>query len=228
MRTETFVAIAMVILLLPSVCLASDAGAMDDFWDKVNYSLGHQIGTDLKGQGAEINEEALATGIADALSEAPPRVNPEEMQTLLRQLKQKLVADQQQKEFERRKEAYRKEGKVFLEANAKKEGVVALPSGLQYKVLTEGKGRKPGPADTVTVHYRGTFIDGTEFDSSYERKEPTKFQVDGVIEGWTEALQLMKEGAKWQVFVPSDLAYRERGPLAGRTLLFDIELISVE
>ncbi len=228
MRTEIFVAIAVAVLLLPSVCPAADAGAITDFWDKVNYSLGHQIGTDLKGQGAGVNAEALSAGIADALAEAPPQLSPEEMQTILRQLKQKLVAEQQEKESQLRKEAYRKEGKEFLEANTKKEGVVTLPSGLQYRVLTEGTGRKPGPTDTVTVHYRGTFIDGTEFDSSYSRKEPTKFQVDGVIEGWTEALQLMQEGAKWQVFVPSELAYRERGPLAGRTLLFEIELISVE
>jgi len=129
-------------------------------------------------------------------------------------------------------EKNKKEGEVFLAENKKKEGVVALPSGLQYKVLNPGTGKKPKDSDTVTVHYRGTFINGTQFDSSYFLGQPVTFPVKGVIRGWTEALQLMQEGAKWQLFIPSHLAYGERG--AGNqvgpntTLIFEVELISTQ
>jgi FKBP-type peptidyl-prolyl cis-trans isomerase FklB len=123
------------------------------------------------------------------------------------------------------------EGEAFLAENGKKEGVVTLPDGLQYKILKEGDGAKPKATDTVTVHYRGTLISGTEFDSSYKRKEPVSFPVNGVIAGWTEALQLMKVGSKWQLFIPSTLAYGERGagPDLGpnATLIFEVELISI-
>ena len=129
-------------------------------------------------------------------------------------------------------EKNKKEGETFLAENKKKEGVKTLPSGLQYKVITEGTGKMPKETDTVTTHYRGTLIDGTEFDSSHKRGQPATFAVKGVIKGWTEALQLMKEGSKWQLFIPSELAYGERG--AGQTigpyatLIFDIELISIQ
>ena len=129
-------------------------------------------------------------------------------------------------------EKNKKEGEIFLETNKKKEGVQTLPSGLQYKVLKAGAGKKPTATDTVTVHYRGTLIDGKEFDSSYRRGKPATFPVNGVIPGWTEALQLMEEGAKWELFIPSNLAYGERsaggdiGPNA--TLIFEVELISIE
>jgi len=129
-------------------------------------------------------------------------------------------------------EKNKREGEIFLEANKKKEGVQTLPSGLQYKVLKAGAGKKPTTTDTVTVHYRGTLIDGKEFDSSYQRGKPATFPVNGVIPGWTEALALMEEGAKWELFIPSNLAYGERG--AGReigpnaTLIFEVELISIE
>jgi FKBP-type peptidyl-prolyl cis-trans isomerase FklB len=116
----------------------------------------------------------------------------------------------------------------FLAANAKKDGVVTTPSGLQYKVLEAGTGRTPGATDTVTVNYRGTLIDGKQFDSSYDRGKPATFRVDGVIAGWTEALQMMKEGAKWQLFIPQELAYGERGQLRDKTLIFDVELLSVD
>ncbi|MHB8811358.1 MAG: FKBP-type peptidyl-prolyl cis-trans isomerase, partial [Desulfobulbaceae bacterium] len=125
------------------------------------------------------------------------------------------------------KEKYRGEGREFLEQNAKTTGVVTLASGLQYKIDRHGTGKSPGPHDTVKVHYRGTLLDGSEFDSSYRGKTAGEFRVDGVMAGWTEALQLMKEGAKWRIFVPVDLAYGERGPLADRTVIFDIELIEV-
>jgi FKBP-type peptidyl-prolyl cis-trans isomerase FklB len=142
---------------------------------------------------------------------------------------------QQKKDMEKQAAVAKKNldaGQAFLEANKKKEGVVTLPSGLQYKVVTEGKGKQPKSTDTVVAHYRGTLINGTEFDSSYQRNEPATFPVGGVIKGWQEALPLMKEGAKWQVYIPSDLAYGPRG--AGgdigpnEVLIFDIELLSVK
>jgi FKBP-type peptidyl-prolyl cis-trans isomerase FklB len=137
-----------------------------------------------------------------------------------------------QRESKERAEKNLAEGKAFLEENKKKEGIKTLPSGLQYKVITEGSGRTPKATDTVTVHYRGTLINGTEFDSSYKKGQPATFQVSGVVRGWTEALQLMKEGSKWQLFIPSELAYGERaaGPQIppGSTLIFEVELISIK
>jgi len=137
---------------------------------------------------------------------------------------------QSEKRADRRsnKERYLAEGRDFLAANAKKDGVVALPSGLQYIVLKEGAGRKPGLHDTVVVHYLGRLTDGTEFGSSYRKTGPEKRRVDSLIPGMKEALQLMKEGAKWRIFVPADLGYGERGPLADRTVIMEVELISVE
>jgi FKBP-type peptidyl-prolyl cis-trans isomerase FklB len=145
---------------------------------------------------------------------------------------QKEVMAKQQEAVKKLGEKNKAEGEAFLAENKKKEGVTTLPSGLQYKAVKAGSGKKPKATDTVTVHYRGTSIDGTEFDSSYRRGQPVSFPVNGVIPGWTEALQLMEEGAKWQVFIPSGLAYAERG--AGReigpnaALIFEIELISIQ
>ncbi len=135
-----------------------------------------------------------------------------------------------EKEFKEKADKNLAAGKAFLEENKKKEGVTALPSGLQYKVLKEGAGKTPKAADTVTAHYRGTLTDGTEFESSYKKEKPLTFKVDGVIKGWTEALLLMKEGSKWQIVIPPDLAYGERGsPVIppNSTLIFEVELISV-
>ena len=155
----------------------------------------------------------------------------EEIHDVLTTFKKEFVAKQQEL-AKQQGEKNKKEGEIFLEANKKKEGVQTLPSGLQYKVLKAGSGKKPAATDTVTVHYRGTLIDGKEFDSSYERGKPATFPVNGVIPGWTEALPLMEEGAKWMLFIPPTLAYGERG--AGReigpnaTLIFEVELISIE
>ena len=174
----------------------------------------------------ELNAEAVVQGISDALSDAKPQLSPVKMNATLVELKKKVVAEQSK----RRKEtelARVKEGKQFLEENAKKEGVITTESGLQYKVIKAGAGNSPGPEDRVTVHYRGTLIDGKEFDSSYKKGEPATFKLNGVIRGWSEGLQLMKEGGKSQFFIPADLAYGNRGPLGNYTLIFDVELISV-
>lgn len=207
--------------------VAADALDFEDETIRVNYSLGYQIGGDFKRQGVEMNAEAVVQGIRDALSEAKPQMDPAAMNKTLVELKRKVVAEQQER---RKKTEYARlaAGKKFLEENAKKDGVMTTDSGLQYKVIKQGTGKSPGPQDQVKVHYKGTLIDGKEFDSSYKKGEPASFRLDGVIKGWSEGLQLMKEGGKSQLFVPADLAYGNRGPLGNYTLIFDVELISVD
>jgi len=216
----------LIVVLLANIGFAGEPIQLKDENERLSYSYGFQIGDSLKSNKVTVNPEALIQGLQDALGGAEPRMTQEEMRATLQQLQDKIRVA---KYAERRKkgEGYRGEGREYLAENAKKPGVVTLPSGLQYKVIREGKGKSPGPHDSVTVQYRGTLINGSEFDSSYRKGEPATFRVDGVIKGWTEALQLMKEGAKWQLFIPADLAYGERGALADRTLIFDVELISV-
>ena len=216
-------------LLACGPCVAEEKAALGDPNDRINYSLGYQIGGDLKRQRVEINREALLQGIEDAVNGAEPRLSREEMQTMLVELKRQVVAAQQEERAAREKQNL-EAGVAFLSENAKRDGVISLPSGLQYRVLAAGSGRQPKATDTVTVHYRGTLIDGTEFDSSYSRKQPATFRADRVIDGWREALQLMQEGAKWELFIPARLAYGKRG--SGRippfsTLVFEVELLSV-
>ena len=224
----TIVAVVSVSLFF-NPCIASEEVEIKDENDKVSYSVGYQVGGDFRKQGVDLNPEALLNGIQDALSEKPPLMTPEEMRKTLVELKKRIAAEQREK----RKLAADKtlgKGKAYLAENAKKGEVKVLPSGLQYRVSKAGTGRTPKATDTVTVHYRGTLIDGTEFDSSYKRNKPAKFRIDRIIAGWTEALQLMKEGAKWKLFISPDLGYGERG--AGKippnsTLIFEVELISV-
>ena len=194
---------------------------------KFSYTAGYQIGQNLKRQNLDLDSKAFSQGAQDAITNAKPRLKPEEMQAAV-QAQQKKDMEKQEAQAKKNLEA----GQAFLEANKKKEGVVALSSGLQYKVITEGKGKQPKGTDTVVAHYRGTLINGTEFDSSYQRNEPASFPVAGVIKGWQEALPLMKEGAKWQVYIPADLAYGPRGAGGAigpnEALVFDIELLSVK
>ena len=193
---------------------------------KFSYTAGMQVGQNVKRQNLDFDAKAFALGVQDALSNAKPKLSPEQMRA--------AVEGFQKKEMAKREAVAKKNqdaGQAFLEANKKKEGVTTLPSGIQYKVLQEGNGKQPTAIDTVSVHYRGTLTDGTEFDSSYARNEPAIFQVSQVIKGWQEALPLMKEGSKWQVFIPADLAYGPRGAGGAigpnETLIFEIELISV-
>lgn len=222
-------AIIISIAFLFNVCYGDEKLELKDQRGKESYSLGYQFGQNLKKQGVDINLEVYTAGIRDALAEKEPPISSEEIQTTIKNLQQRIAAAQQE-EQKKMAEKNLAEGKKFLEENAKKEGVKTLPSGLQYKVIKEGSGRTPKATDTVTVHYLGTLIDGTEFDSSYSRSEPANFQADRVIAGWKEALQLMKEGAKWQIFIPPDLAYGKRsaghiGP--NSTLIFEVELLSI-
>jgi FKBP-type peptidyl-prolyl cis-trans isomerase FklB len=217
-------------LFTSTFCFAGEKLELKDLKDKESYSLGYQFGQSLKLQGLDINLEVYTSGIRDALGGTKPPLSQEEMQKTVSELQQRLMAARQ-KELKEMGVKNLAEGKAFLEENKKKEGVKTLPSGLQYKVLKEGTGKTPKATDEVTVNYKGTFINGTEFDSSYKRGKPATFQLDKVIRGWTEALQLMKEGSKWQLFIPPELAYGDRGggPIPpNTTLIFEVELISVK
>jgi len=199
--------------------------------DKVSYAIGMDIGKNLKKQPVELNPEAISQGLWDSFTDGKALLTEKEYLDTMTAFRNEM----QQKQTAQMKEAGDRnkiEGEKFLADNKKKEGVITTASGLQYKVMTKGSGVSPKSTDTVSVHYKGTLIDGKEFDSSYRRGQPASFPVKGVIKGWTEALQLMKVGAKWQLFIPSELAYGERG--AGRdigpnsTLIFDVELISIK
>jgi FKBP-type peptidyl-prolyl cis-trans isomerase len=200
--------------------------------EKASYALGMNIGSTLKRQGvtAQVDPAIVARGLRDSMGTGKTLLTEEEEKAVLMQL-QTEVRQQQQAKAHDEGLTNRKEGDTFLAANKAKEGVVTLPSGLQYKILKEGTGPKPTATDTVTCNYRGTLISGKEFDSSYKRGEPTAFPVSGVIKGWTEALQLMPVGSKWQLFVPADLAYGDRSPSPdigpGDTLIFEVELLKI-
>ena len=219
------------IAFLFSVCHAQEKLELKDQKDKESYSLGYQFGQNLKFQALDINLDVYASGIKDALGGKEPKMSQEEIRTTISELQKRITAERQ-KELKEKGTKNLAESKKFLAENQKKEGIKTLPSGLQYKVLTEGTGKTPKETDNVTVNYKGTLIDGTEFDSSYKRGQPASFQVNGVIKGWTEALQLMKEGAKWQLVIPPGLGYGERGAGSqippNSTLIFEVELISVK
>jgi FKBP-type peptidyl-prolyl cis-trans isomerase len=201
--------------------------------DKFSYALGmsngKRLAESLRKNSVPFDPAILSRGLKDGLTGAKTLLTDEEAQAVV----QSVQKDVQAKQQERMKEAAgsnQKEGEDFLAANKSKEGVVALPSGLQYKILKAGTGAKPTAADAVVCNYRGTLVNGTEFDSSYKRGQPATFPVTGVIKGWTEALQLMPVGSKWQLFIPPDLAYGERGNQGigpSSTLIFEVELISI-
>lgn len=198
--------------------------------DKLSYTFGYTIGNSLKQQGVDINNAVLEKGIKDALAGTDGLLTEEERGAVISQFQQEKMRQR----MEEQKAAADKnlaEGTAFLAENAKKEGVTVLESGLQYKVITAGTGESPKATDKVTTHYRGTLLNGEEFDSSYKRNKPASFAVNGVIKGWTEALQLMKKGAKWQLFIPANLAYGERGTGGSigpnSTLIFEVELLEV-
>jgi len=204
---------------------------LDTLEQKASYSFGVDVATRLKEQGVELDVNALNSGIADAYNGGELALSDEERvqakTSFQAQLRDALVKKQAALG-----EANMAAGKAFLAENAKKTGVITTESGLQYKIITTGDGKQPKDTDTVTTHYKGTLIDGREFDSSYKREKPASFPVKGVIKGWTEALQLMHVGDKWQLFVPSDLAYgpTQRSELiqANSTLIFEIELLGIK
>jgi FKBP-type peptidyl-prolyl cis-trans isomerase FklB len=203
-------------------------GSLVTEMDKVSYAIGVQLGTNFKKQGIDIKIDKFVQGLKDATAGKKLELTEAEIQQTMMSFSQRMRAQQQEKQ---KVDAAKNiaAGKAYLAANGKKEGVKVLPSGLQYKVIKKGTGKTPTAADKVKTHYRGTLIDGTEFDSSYKR-EPVVFGVTKVIKGWTEALQLMKEGAKWELYIPANLAYGERGRPkipANSTLIFEIELLEI-
>jgi FKBP-type peptidyl-prolyl cis-trans isomerase FklB len=198
---------------------------------KFSYALGMNLGTSLRKQSVAVDPVILARGLRDALAGGKTALTEDQARATLMEV-QTEMRKKQQEQMQQAGAASKKEGEAFLAANKSKDGVVALPSGLQYKILTPGTGPKPTATDSVVCNYRGTLINGTEFDSSYKRGQPATFPVTGVIKGWTEALQLMPVGSKWQLFIPSDLAYGERSPAPeigpDSTLIFEVELLSIQ
>ncbi len=217
-----------IIGLAAALAQAADKPEFKDAREKNSYSVGANWGNSLKKQEVDVDLEVLIRGLREAFV-GQSALSDEQIRESMMALNKEIRAKQEEKR-KQQGEKNKQEGEKFLAENKTKPGVVALPSGLQYKVLTDGSGESPKPGDVVTVNYRGTLIDGTEFDSSYKRGQPATFSVTGVIKGWTEALEQMKPGAKWQLFIPSDLAYGERGsgPTIGpnATLQFEVELVS--
>lgn len=201
--------------------LAAEPASQPDEMDRINYSLGYQIGGDLKQQQVEIRGQMLLQGLQDAMQGEPTLLTKDEMRDVLVALKKKVL----QLQSAQREQTLR-EGREFLAANAKREGVVVLPSGLQYQVLNAGSAKHPAASGRVRVNYLSMRLDGQEFDRSQEGT-PTEMPLSQVIPAWKEALPLMGEGAKWKLFVPPDLAFGERGPLADQTVIFEVELVKV-
>ncbi len=224
------IAAVFVVLFLAGTIYAEGDSVLKTERDRVSYSLGLNIGNNLKGQSIDIDPDVFSRGIKDALTGSKPMLTEQEIQTTIKNFEKEMRIKQasRMKELGEKK---KKEGETFLAKNGKREGVTTLPSGLQYEVIKEGDGKAPKSTDTVSVHYRGTLINGNEFDSSIKRGQPASFQVGGVIKGWTEALQLMNTGAKWKLFIPSDLAYGERGSRSigpNETLIFEVELLAIK
>lgn len=224
----------VVLLVFLSIVACNDSNNIDDVklttkTDSVSYSIGLDIGKSFKMQGIEFDGKALLAGITHAAADTA-LLTVDEVKSIMIKFQQEM----QQKQQEKMTDAAAKnkaEADAFFAENASKEGVVTLPSGLQYKIIKSGNGKTPTATSTVEAHYAGRLLDGTEFDNSYNRGEPFKTTVNGVIAGWTEVLQLMKEGDKWEVYIPSDLAYGERGTQGtigpNAALIFEMELISV-
>jgi FKBP-type peptidyl-prolyl cis-trans isomerase FklB len=215
------------LILFVGVSQAGEKPQSLEYKDRASYSLGYEAGGDFMQKTIEIDPQAFLKGVEDALAEAKPQLSHEEMRSIILELKRKILVEKQRQRVAA-VNRYIREGKEFLAENGKKEGVVTLPSGVQYRIIRKGNGKHPGPNDEVTVHYRSFTIDGTEFGSSYRKGEGQTFHVSGVIRGMTEALQLMKEGSRWEIFIPAEHAFSKRGPLGYRTVIYDVELISIE
>lgn len=213
-----------------SSVFAEPAMTLKDDSSRINYSVGYQVGSDFRIQEFELRPDAVMMGIKDALSGANPKMTKQEMKKAVGELGEKVV---ERKKRLREMVANSEEiGRNFQAQNSTTAGVITTESGLQYRIIEKANGKIPGPTDKVLVHYRGRLVDGTEFDSSYKRNRPASFRVNQVIKGWTEALQMMPRGSTWQLVIPPELGYGERG--AGNmippnsTLIFDVELISIQ
>lgn len=225
----TIASVAMLTLACNAQPQGSAAVDLKNEQDSASYAIGASIGGNLKQQGAEVNADMLAAGLKDALA-GQSKLTDEQMQTVLMAFQERAMKKQQE-EMSKKGEANQKKGVDFLAANEKKEGVKKTASGLQYKVIKEGNGKKPSATDQVTVHYTGTLIDGTKFDSSVDRGQPATFGLNQVIPGWTEGLQLMSEGSKYMLYIPSELGYGANGAGGSigpnEVLVFEVELIKI-
>jgi FKBP-type peptidyl-prolyl cis-trans isomerase FklB len=222
-------AVMVGVLLLVSQAFGAEDTLLKNQRDKVSYTLGVYSGKNLKQQSIDIDPDIMVKGMKDSLSGAQTLLTEEEMREVMKAFQNEMAIKLTEKRMALA-EKNKKEGEAFLAENKTKEGVKTLPSGVQYKIIKEGTGNHPKATDTVVVHYRGTRIDGTEFDSSYRRNKEASFKLDSVIKGWKEALLMMKEGEQWQIFIPSNLAYGEKGSGAiepNSTLIFDTELIKI-
>lgn len=235
MKRFLFLAVVLAFSLFLTSCekfkafmTRQSATSMETEEERVSYLLAYILTENTKKSESSLHGKAFLQGVQDSLAGRPPSLEKEELEAIHSQIQKKAFLKKQKQEGEENK----MEGQRFLEANKQKEGVKVTDSGLQYEVLKEGKGKSPTAEDTVEVHYRGTLLNGTEFDSSYKRNTSISFPLNGVIKGWTEGLQLMKEGAKYKFYIPSELAYGERG--AGQsipphaTLIFEVELLKVQ
>ncbi len=223
--------LAALLLMAFSACGGGSSVNMESFESRSSYAVGIDLGSNLEQNGVELDLDAFLQGISDALEGREPQMSAGEIREALMQLSEQMQANQEER-LAAAAEQNAAEGQAYLEANAQKESVVTTESGLQYEVLEEGDGPKPSATDEVTVHYHGTLVDGTVFDSSVERGEPATFPLNRVIPAWTEALQLMSVGSKYRLVVPSHLGYGERGSGSNigpnSTLIFEVELLGIE
>jgi FKBP-type peptidyl-prolyl cis-trans isomerase FklB len=229
MNKRVFIVSWCIVVLAGSPVFGQEKGELKNDRDKLSYALGASMAHNLKQYEVDLNMDIYIKGMKDVFTGNKELLTEQEIASIIAKTQENVKSKMQDKAMAQL-EKNKKDGETFLAENKKKAGVKTLPSGLQYKVIAEGKGKSPKDTDTVTVNYRGTFIDGIEFDSSYKRGEPATFAVNGVIKGWTEALTLMKEGAKWQLFIPANLAYAERGAPGvppNSTLIFEVELIKI-
>ena len=219
-------ALSILFMLVSSSVLAQDVNSEKG---KLSYAVGWDIGADIQRRSTEFDVESLITAIRDIVADKEPQVTTEEMRTLLTALQEKVRAEQVE-QFRVLSEKNQADSEAFLLANKSKTGIVALPSGVQYRIIEEGDGARPGLESKVTVHYRGSKLDGHEFDSSFARGTPEEFTVNAVLKGWQEVLPLMKAGSTWQIFVPPELAFGARGnPPVGpnEALMFDLKLVEI-
>ena len=211
----------------------ADTSPLSDEADRINYSIGHQIGTDFERQKVELNEQALRQGLQHGQAGEPPLVGSDEMKEMLIDLKRNITSKMKDESIARinsRKQDEQKkrsEGKAFMSENQTREGVKTMPSGLQYTVLKKGAGLKPEIDDYVTFNYRSKTLRGHEYDSSSKKGGPATYRANGVLPGFTEAIQMMQPGSKWEIYLPPELAYGRQGPLAHQTIILEVELLSI-
>ena len=225
--------ISILFCLLTANVMAAEQVTLSDEPDRINYSIGHQIGTDFKRQKVKLDEQAISLGLQHGQTGAAPLVDRKEMNAALSDLKRNITNKMKtesaarinsRKQLEKQK---RDAGKAFMLANKTRDGVKTMPSSMQYKVLKKGEGRKPKIEDYVTFNYRAKTLDGREYDSSFKKGGPVTYRSNGVLPGFTEAIQMMKPGAKWEIYLPPEQAYGRQGPLAHQTVILEVELLSI-